>query len=751
MPSVLTRYILRRWTVPLLGALVFYGALLLANEVVAISKEIFTQGAPMRWLVPLLLTSLPEILGMVLPMAAVLGGLLGTQQMMEGSELVAAQGLGAGRKTWVQPWVILASILLVLATVNAHVLVPAASHIQQSFKARMAEEAKSRFLRPGGPPWFPPGSPDSAFWVSPEGQVHIMESTPQGVQHLTASSMGYAIEAKADGSSELQLRLDGLNGALYQPPPQGSAAPGSVIHLHQEQQIFRFTLPSATRLMTPTPLRQEGTRTLLRLSRAPLATGQDPAAWRNLRIQSAMEICRRITLPIASAALLLLGIGLGFGHPRFYKGGAILRSMGMIMFYYLNMKYIENMWIGEKFKTVLPLLLLPFPFLVWGWFLLSQRLRPHHPSRLGRRLKPWLAPLRQWVGPLLERTQATQARMKHWLHGKGTQHGILRHWSTLSWWRNWASALGTLLLLNFLIEYASLAGDLSKNKIHFIVFIKYWTWNLPPFLSIALPMAFLLGSLLALSEAALSREWLALRAGGVSLLRWLWSSRFAWAGVTAFTLVLQIWIAPLAMGHANRYYRQILKRSPVASTSRPWLYLGSTGVLWNLQGDQRWGFPLKAPGEAPLLLSWRMGDGYSQALAWGGLHMVQGPPPERLFPERSLRDTPSAEEASTYDLAHWQRWAPDPERAYMLWSRLLGWLAGPCLVLAMLSYAFPGPRQGRGQALGAGLVAGLLFLGLQALFGGAARASEIPATWGVLAPLLLLLSVSLFRLRHLRT
>jgi len=72
-------------------------------------------------------------------------------------------------------------------------------------------------------------------------------------------------------------------------------------------------------------------------------------------------------------------------------------------------------------------------------------------------------------------------------------------------------------------------------------------------------------------------------------------------------------------------------------------------------------------------------------------------------------------------------------------------------VLSMLSFAFPGPRQGRGQALGAGLVAGLVFLGLQTLFGGAARASEVPAYWGVLAPLVLLLAASFFRLERLRT
>lgn len=712
----------------------------------AISKDIFTQGAALRWLVPLLLTSLPEILGMVLPMAAVLGGLLGTQQMMEGSELVAAQGLGAGRKTWVQPWGLLALALLVLGALNAHYLVPEVSRIKQGFRVRMAEEARARFLHPGGPPWYPPGSPDSAFWISHEGQIHMLESTPQGIQHLVASSMGYTLVTKPDGATEIQLRLQGLNGVLFQP-----GNPGSVIHLHQEQQILRFDLPSATRLLAPTPLRQETTPRLWRLMKHPELSGLKPSEWKTVRIQSTLELCRRFTLPIASAALLLLGIALGFGHPRFYKGGAMLRSMGVIILYYVIMKYFENMWISEKLKSPVPLLLVPFPFLVWGWLLLRSRLRPHHPSQIGRRISPLFSPFQGRLAPLWHRIEDAQSRLMRWIHGKGTRHGILRHWSTLAWWRQWMAALGTLLLLDFMVNYASLAGDMSKNGVHFYVFIEYWLWNLPPFLAIALPVAFLLGTLLALSEAAMTREWLALRAGGVSLVRWIWSSRFAWGGVTLLTLLLQVWIAPSAAGQANAYYQRILHRPPETSTSRPWLYLGSTGVLWNLKGDQRWGFPLKPPGEAPILLSWHLGDAYTKALAWGGMNFTQGPAAERLFPDRSLRDAPSAEEASTLELAQWQRWAPDSERAYMLWSRILGWLSGPCLVLAMLSYAFPGPRQGRGQALGAGFVGGLLFLGLQILFGGAARASEIPAAWGMLAPLLLLLGVSLLRLRRLKT
>jgi len=743
---MLTRYVLRRWATPFLGALLFYGFLLVSWEMVVISKEIFSEGAPLRWLVPLLLTSMPENLGIVLPMAAVLGGLLGTQQLMEGSELVAAQGLGAGRRTWTAPWIRMASWLVILAALNAHLLVPAAARIQQSVRIRMTEDAKARFLRPGAPPWFPPGAPNSAFWVSPEGKIHIMESTPQGVQHLTASSMTYAFEAKPDGSSELQLRLTGLQGARYQ-----TAGAGSVIHISQEKQVLRFAIPSGARLLPPTPLRYESSATLLKILQVPAVLADATPESKDLRLKAAMEFCRRTTLPLAAAALLLLGIALGFGHPRFYRGGAILKSLAIIMLYYLVMKYFENMWMSEKLKMVWPLFLVPFPFLGAGWLLLRERLKPHRSSRLDAFASALFHPFRTTFAPALDRLGKTRDHFMCWMHGKGTQHGILRHWASLAWWRNWGSALGSLLVLNLLVEYATLAGDLSKNGVYFIVFARYWFWNLPPFLVVALPMSFLLGTLLTLSEAALSREWLALRAGGISLVQWLWSSRWAWGLVACLTLILQVGIAPMAMGRANILYKQILKRSSTSVTSHPWLHLGSTGVLWHLQTDQRWGFPLKAPGEAPILLHWHLGDAHTEALAWGGMQLIQGPPADRLFPAQALRSVATAEEAQTVDLIHWQKWAPDPERAYMLWGRILGWLAGPCLVIAMLSFAFPGPRQGRGQALGAGLVAGLVFLGLQTLFGGAARAAEIPAYWGALAPLLLLLTVSLLRLRYLRT
>lgn len=714
---------------PILGALLFYGGLLLAKELVNVSQVVFTQGAPLRWMFPLLLTSLPYIFGMVLPMAAVLGGLMGTQALAQSSELVASQGLGVGSRVLFKPWLILSVLLVGAAGFNAHVLIPAMNRAQASLNQRMTEEAKANFLKPGAPPRVVPSSPDHALWVSPAGAVHVLEASESGIQHLRADQFSWAMESLNGDPSAIILKLSHLTGCIWSP------AQDAAIHLNQASQELRFPLPPTGHLLQPTPLRFLSTPDLLSLP--------TPA--------SRVELAQRVSLPLAAAALLLVGIALGYGHPRFHSGGAILKSLGVILLFYLIYKGLENQVSLGSYPAFYGLMALPLAFLAWGWWMLRGRLRPHRSStRLGRvraRIRRWgLSMVTQGYAyarhlePLSELTAHRECSRQ-----------VLPIWSRWLWLRNWAGTLGSLLLLYFLAEYANLAGDLAKNSKSFGLFLAYWAWSLPPFLAVALPVSFLLGSIMAMSQAALTQEWNALKAGGVSLVSWIWAARWAWGTVLLLTLVLQAWVAPIAIEKENILYRQILNRSETSRTTTPWLYLGSTGVMWYLDREVRWGFPLKAPGEAPVLLKWTRTAPHAEALPWGGLRMLQGPRSERLFPDRALRDNAFAEETSTPDLFRWQRWAPDPSRASLLWGRLLGWLAGPCLVIALLSFAFPAPRVGRGQALGMALVGGLLYLGLQALFTGAARAGEVPAPWGILAPYLLLAGFGLWRLPKVRT
>jgi len=735
VPTTLLRYFLKRWSIPLLGALVFYGGLSLANEMVQASREIFRQGASFRWLIPMLATTLPEILAMVLPMAAVLGGVLGTQNLSEGSEMVASQGLGVGLRSILKPWLILSALLVLFAMVNAHLIVPEVSVLQTQLKAQMIEATKIDRVRPGAAPWYLDGGngDDVCVWVARTGEIHLMEASGDGVQHVVAKGLSWFEDQKAVENRSLILELNDIQGCLV----QGS---DRVSHLKEKSQRFKIPLPEAPRLLKSTPLRYLSTRQLFSMG--------TPAS-RN-------ELCRRITLPISAAALLLFGIALGLSHPRFHKGGAILKSLGVILAYYLLLTFLDNRVLTGDGKAIIISYSLPIIFFGAGFWLLIMRLRPHHSSRLSRlqiakyiRQTRWFR--RQWI-LFRRRFRPAQGSASSRSPLVKDHPRILQRWTRRLWWRQWGAVLGTFLVLDLMMGFAELAGDLSKNKVSYWIFFQYWFYNLPTFLAIVFPVAFLLGGILAFTDAAQTREWTALRAGGTSLLQWVGSGMLAWAAVLCLTLVSESLLAPVTAGKQDVLYQRIKNRPLRSYQTRPWLHLGSTGVLWHLDGDHRWGFPLSSPGSGtPILLRWQAGDPNVEMLAWGGLTLIKGQPASTLFPDKTLLESGRMEETSTLDLFRWEKWAPDPERATLLWGRLFNWLAGPCLLFAMLSQSFPNPRGGRGKALGYGLVVGLLYLGMQALFGGAARSGEIPPLWGVCAPMFLMLGFGMLRLNRLRT
>lgn len=728
MLPILPRYFLRRWLTPFVGALVFYLGLMLAYELMFISRQLFYMGAPFRWVFPMVALSIPDSLSLVLPMAGVLGGLLGTQHMAEGSELVASNGLGIGMRHLVKPWALISIGVVILSLANSNLLVPKVSKWQASLKAHIQEEARNKWLNPGGAPWNPPGAPQSSIWMSTSGQVHLMEVGPDSVQHVVANKVTRMDSPVQSELSDMGLCLEDVNGVIF------SKKDGNIIHIKQKTQNLIISSPSAHRPLQPTQLRYESTGFILK----------------NLKPEGWVELGRRITLPIAVAALLLFGIALGIAHPRFPGKGAIPNSLGVILAYYFIQRTIEDLFQSRSIRAPVLLFLVPLIFLGAGFYLLRKKMTPHHSNGPWERLKCIFSKRLSWLILCVRRlTPHRPSLMAH--HAKRNSSGILQKWSQSLWLKNWAGTLLTFLGLGLLIDFATMAGDLSKNHVSILVFLNYWIWNLSPFLVLVLPIAFLLGSVLAISEACASREWNALKSGGISFVQWFLSAWKVWGLVLAGTLILQVVVAPIANERATLLLRQITKKVKKSSVVSPWLYLGGTGINWYLEGDTRWGFPLEKDPDSSDLLKWKLNTPQAEQTDAQGLRMEPGPKAVDLFPNQALRRFAKAEEASTWALFQWQRWAPSPERATLLWGRFMQWLAGPCLVFAILSLAFPAPRKGRGQALGIGLIAGLLFFAVQTLFSMVAQAGDVPPLWGAMAPLLLAVGIGLMRLRRVRT
>lgn len=180
--------------------------------------------------------------------------------------------------------------------------------------------------------------------MAEDGRVHWADLLPGGVQHLVAEKIQIIQDDKIGVNSSIALKLENLKGCLYQPKDD------RVVLLAQADHTLRFDLPSSARLLPASPLPHLDTSDLLQ----------------HAQPKARVELARRFALPFATAALLLLGLAFGAEHARFRKGGAILRSLGVIVLYYVLLKLFEDRVTTAAWSRTLPLFLLPFGFLGWG-------------------------------------------------------------------------------------------------------------------------------------------------------------------------------------------------------------------------------------------------------------------------------------------------------------------------------------------------------------------------------------------------
>jgi len=764
---------------------VFFGGLLMAWEVRSISNIIFEQQASVRNLIPLLLTTIPWNVGLILPMTSVLGGLLGTQHLSESSELVASQGLGCGMLGFLKPWALLSIILVICSIINAHWISPWACRMERQLFYNLAQEtalAGGYIPKAGEEPKLlkgnvfsdnsgaeqkknSPFSDQTIYWgmSKEDGKLHIMQIGPELVSHLVSDKYSYKIEKvkleSPDISEHMRLsfRFEDVNGKATAKNPDLSGRLTDMSY-----KVFEIKQPIQIKKQTfyqPTVMRHLNTDELLKA-----ASSNEP----DIKGVAGVELSRRFSNPLACCALLLLGISIGFNHPRFYKGGALVKSLVLILLYFIVVKIVEGWIENNLISWIFISVLLSFSFLLSGYLLLHKKMYP--PKRGQHRgiafwfdffRNAWhqifVSRLKKIVVPIVRSFSSVNFLKRYRSRFKNK---LIGRWTSKKWWANFAGTLAIFMTFHIFMEFASLAQSIAKGNDRFLLFIKYWICNLPVTLPFILPVVFLMAWVLTFSDASVSREWTALRAGGISLVQWVRSSWKAWGIAILAMFVMEAYVSPKAFTSQDHYYRQIksnanqlTKNQKIATPDEfpTTLFLGNAGMFWYSEGSVRWGFPLLSPADAPSVIFWKHGEPFAQELSWDANEWSQGASAETLFPASSLRQYQKTDEIPTLDLFVWQSLAPNAIRGTLLWGRLFKWLVGPCLFFAALGFVFPSPRKGRGQALGYALILSLVFMWMQNLFEGASKSGQLPPFWGVFAPMLILLGFGLINLPRLRT
>src|SRR6267143_1347639 len=131
MPKILDRYLVREIVLPFFLWLLLLTFVLIMPPILANAEQLIAKGVACPVVLRVLLTLVPQALGITIPMALLLGILIGLGRLSADREFVALQACGVSIFRVMRPIVVL-SVAACAAT--AHVMIVALPNANQTFR-----------------------------------------------------------------------------------------------------------------------------------------------------------------------------------------------------------------------------------------------------------------------------------------------------------------------------------------------------------------------------------------------------------------------------------------------------------------------------------------------------------------------------------------------------------------------------------------------------------------------------------------
>jgi len=305
--SKFDRYLLSQ----LLTSFGFYALVLVAvywiNRAVGLFDQLIGDGQTALVFIEFSLLTLPNVIRLVLPIAAFIAAVTVTNRLMQESELVVMQATGFSAFRLARPVLFFGAIVLAMMLVLLHVLVPASRSAMVQRQAEISENVTARFLTPGQ--FTHPSAGITLYLreISATGELlDLFLSDTRNPQESVTYTARKALFARGDSGPKL-IMLRGMAQTMVRPDSRLSVT---------RFADFTFDLGG---LLTDTlrPDRKKGelsTPELLWPSEAVLAeTGETAAALWSEAQNRFSEPLTAMTVPMIGFAALLLGAFTRFG------------------------------------------------------------------------------------------------------------------------------------------------------------------------------------------------------------------------------------------------------------------------------------------------------------------------------------------------------------------------------------------------------------------------------------------------------
>ncbi|NUZ05229.1 LptF/LptG family permease [Piscinibacter koreensis] len=753
VPDRLDRHALRLLIVPLVAAL----GVLLMSQLLERLLRLFdiaaSSGAPLWSVLPMAANLVPHYLGMALPMAFTAAIFMAAATLVDDSELDIMLSSGRSLARIAAPYFALGALL---ALFNLYLFSELQPHTRYGYQvavqravqtAWVARIEENRFVDTGQ------GNVFSADTVDADGRglsnVFAERSTPQ-YEEITTAARG-RLEPRGDGRG---WTLDLQRGLVVR------VADGAVV------STLRFPEGVASRDLTPRgpPFRPRGAsvreRTSAELWRDMRSGGRDPKV--------AAEFHGRLARALIPPLLPLIALPLGIASKRGRRApGVVFATLALFALHHA-LQFGERLADSGR-VAALPALWLPFlGFALLGVWIFRRSLAWPGDNPVTRAVNAiesaFERGIREWW-PSRDRERAATSLRKSRL-ARGTLPGYLRQRVGLQV----VAVLAVLTGLMQLLDLLGVTNDVLDRGQGLRDLLHYGLLRLPAELVLGLPLAMLLGTLLALRAMALRLEIGAMRTSGVSLMRVL-----AYLLPLAVVLALaQFAVSERVLPRTETALRQWWNASAPADdpAARRWAHTSTGPVsieaispdgrhLQRLRIYQRDASGLIASRISAASARWSdqrwQLEGVTEVtLADGAVRRVDAPAREwqtNLRPDDVLRldvSRPYLSSAMLADVLTGARVGTQATSYYR--TALYRSFAAPLAVIVMLLLALPVaaalPRDRRGgRGMLAALALGLAFLLCDGMFGAFGSSGRLPAPLAAFAAPLLFGLLGLLRVR----
>ena len=801
--SRLDRYVLREILGPLgLGFLV-YTFILLLQFLFTSAEMIIRRGLPAPVVGRLVLYSLPNIVVLTIPMALLLGVLVGIGRLASDSELVAMRSTGMSIYRLLRPVLLLSAVLTLVNGLLMIYLLPqgnrAVSRLYLDILTRtVAQQVEPRVFYnewQGKVLYIFESSPRNEDWKG----VFLADAVPSERQEVIVARRGKLLVEDAGERVVLQLSDAIKHSFDFHSPKRYETSRHETLRIVLRD---RFLSTEKARIASRRGPRELELGELRKLARDISAT---PEQRRIARV----GVHKMFAIPAACLVMGLLSLPLGFTNRHGGKSSGFAISIGVIVAYFVLISQGEDAARLGKLSPGLAMWLPDLILLAIGLVLLGARNRDR--SLLPRRLQRYLGA--QWAG--LKRRRASRSRTRAAAAAAGRSgdpvtavpergtrmaRGVagralpkrrvvlrlprlrLRFPNILDRYvlRRLAGVLGLVWISAIAISsIADLTGnidDILKNQPPAQMVIQYYKYQSLQIAYDIAPIAVLIATLITFSLLTRTSEVIALRSLGVSLHRIALPAVAGAAAVAMLCAFLQLRVLPASnqkVEEANNIIKGRTQPRSVRRADQQWL-LGKGRFIYNylnfdpksasLQRLQVFDFDEKHQLKARLLAANAQFTSRGWAVSGGWARTFEG------ITERSFRSitTPvvvDLEEKPDYfeaevrkpremgftELRAYVQEVRDsgqsvPALEVALQDRVAFPFASLVMALVALPFAFRLERKGALYGLGLAIVLGIFFLAVFAFFRTLGQVGTFPAAIAAWSPnvLFALLSAYLF-------